>query len=184
MSSSVDYRAYCEASARECERFSRVYLGYEDDQTPFTEHFTVDHLDQLLSGALSPALRTLYMQEYTELRTSLRATAEALMSRKDYYFDAAAKRVDEATLLRNSVTFNEQRGTQLVAALDEPMQQTLADLETQYIDRKNEVISRLQAGTGFNGEATPTPEEVVRNAMAQTPGVNNKGVALDATRFA
>jgi len=180
--SSVDFRAYCEARSREAERFARVYMGFEDDQTPFTEHLTIDHLDALLTGALTQNLRSLYMREYSEMRASMRATAESLMTRRDYYVHATAKMADEVTYLRNAVSFNESLGTYLQSVLPQENQDTFDALESTYIGRKNEVISRIQANSGLNGEGTPTPEEVVKNAMQGVPGVNNKGVALNTTR--
>lgn len=183
MSSSVDYRAFCEASVRELARLSRVYSGAEDDRPLAAEHYMVDHLDRLLSSTLTPALRTLYMQEYTELRAGLRAVAVVHLSRKDYYTDAALQTDYDSTNLRDSLTFNETIGTAYVAALDTISQQILADLETEYIARKSEVGSRLQANSGFSSDTdAPTPEEVVRAAMQNIPGVSNKGVSRETVR--
>lgn len=183
MSSSVDYRVFCEASARELERLTRVYMGAEDDEAPAAEHLVVDHLDALLSGPLTPALRTLYMQEYSEMRAALRAAAITSLSRRDYYLDATATATYGASQLRDALAFNEMVATGLVNALDSDSQKTLADLESEYIDRKNEVIDRLEAESGFSGEDGPTIEDVLRSSMQGKPGVNNKGVSTTVPRY-
>jgi hypothetical protein len=162
---------------------ARVYLGAEDDQPLSAEHYAIDHLDSLLAGSLSPALRSLYSQEYSELRAAMRALAVVGLTRKDYYNDAAKQANLDAVSLRDALAFNEIVGTTFVASLDETLQGTLGDLEATHIDRKTEIVSRLQAASGFNSNnAAPLPEEIVRAAMTEVPGVNPKGVSSEQER--
>jgi len=183
VSSSVDYRAYCEASVRELSRLTRVYLGSEDDKVLEAQHLNIDHLDKLLSGPLSPALRSLYMQEYSEIRAYLRAVAVVGLTRRDHYLDAATKAAYDSANLRDSAAFNESLGAAFMGALPEELKTSLSGLEAECVDRKTEVTSRLEAAGGFSSDqAGPTPQDVVRAAMAGTQGVSNNGVSRDQVR--
>ena len=70
--SSVDYRAFVQSEVEDCSRKSDVYIGAEDDLGSPPEHFSIDHLETLLSKQIPRELRALYLSEYAEVRAGIR----------------------------------------------------------------------------------------------------------------
>ena len=180
--SSADFRAFTQAELEEQERLANVYQGMELDLGPPAEHFSIDHLEQLLAMPLSLDLRSLYLSEYSDLRAGIRALAITGLDRKDFYDDASQTALRERVFLATTAARQEFLAAQYKKNLDGDSLATLSDLQDEYDSRKSESEQRLQVEGDLNAEAALTDSDIVRVAMKEVDGVSSRGVSTSKKR--
>lgn len=175
--SSVDYKTFNTAEAEERIRLAKVYQGVEVDTDPAVEHFSIEHLDRLLSSSMPTELRALYLQEYDDMRAAARAIAMCGLTRKDYYDYAAQQALNDSAFLSVALASNTVIGQQLVRTASTEFQQSLQELEDEYAAKKNEVVDRLRDLTGlFSGERV-ADRDFVRNIMREIENTTHRGTS-------
>lgn len=181
MTVSVDYRVYCQAASEEAKRLTKVYQGAEDDQALASQHLLSAHLDRLLAGDLTQALRSYYNQQRDILRANMRALALVHLTRRDYYAHASHVALREADRFASSIAYVEELGRVLASPAPPALRETLANLEDEYAAKKIETELEVRAHGGLGSAVGTRPEDTLRVAVGQTPGVNSRGVSNDET---
>jgi len=181
LSSSVDYKAYVQASGDEEKRLTRILQGVENDPGQATEHFLAEHLVKLLRQPLSRELRSLYMAEYVELRSSMRATAVANLNRKDYYDVASQEAIRRRNLLENTLASNQELAKLLLKDDIDGKKTELSEDAEQYVNIKNQIQARVKERSGSPLGDTPTPKDVIRSLVKEKQSVNDRGVSRSPT---
>ena len=180
MSSSVDFRAFCQAEIEEQQRLIRVYQGEESDRGVAAEHFMVAHLDDLLKKGLTKAQLALYTREYGDLRASMRAVAICGLKRQDYYTAASHQARRVQSYYAAVASAHQTTGEGYLRALSETDQEDLRSRDEQFQQTKSEVVQRVQAGAGFSGTEPPKVRDVVREALRSDTNSTSRGLSKES----
>jgi hypothetical protein len=179
--SSIDYRAYVQAEVEECKRNAALYQGDGVPDTGAVEHLTTEGLEQLLTSEIPLELRTLYLQEYDDIRAIIRAAGLANMTRKDFYDHASHSALKDREYLADSLARNAYTETLILQEVDDGLRQELDDINEELASNKNEVQDRLREG-GKDTSSSVDSRDVVKRSMESVEGVNSRGVSTGVTR--
>jgi len=174
--SSADYQAFVQSEIEECKRRASVYQGTLPESDPVSEHMSIDHLDALLSGPLTQDLRTIYLKEYDEIRSSIRAIALVNMSRKDFYDNASQEMILDRERLAKSSSINQSSVTSYKRDAPKEFVKKLEEQESEYRDRKSQVIDRVKAENNSASKGLGD-KDMLKKAMSAVDGVSGKGIS-------
>ena len=180
MSSSVDFRAFCQAEIEEHQRLMRVYQGEESDRGVAAEHFMIAHLDDLLKKGLTPSQLALYTKEYNDLRAAMRAVAICGLKRQDYYTAATHQAQRMQAYYAAVVSAHMTVGEAYLRSLQEDDQADLQSRDEQFQQTKSEVVQRVEAGSGFTSNDPPVASDIVREALRSNPDATSRGVSKES----
>lgn len=175
--SSVDYKAFVQSEVEECARKSDIYVGAQDDLGAPAEHFSIEHLDALLSRSIPRELRAMYLAEYADIRAGIRALAVIGLTRSDFFDHAAQMSISDREFLRESMARNSYISALAKRGFSVNSLSEFLELETEYESRKSEVEDRTKSENGVPSNLSLSDKDIVRAAMKDTQSSNSRGVS-------
>ena len=175
--SSVDFRAFCQAEATEKKRLLRVYRGEDHDLATPAEHYLPEDIPDLISKDITPALRAMYLYEYSNLTSHMRAVAAAGLMRRDMYQEAMYTAGRDITYWNSAVAVNNKRLQLLSTYIKDSLFTELSEAEAAAIETKIRVKSRIKTVSGYESAEGLKDKDVVKTYMKDQKGVNSRGTS-------